>query len=235
MLNLFRLLCLDSLIFVLMQIDGAHLIQCQDQTFLLHPFRALYWVEESALLLADLHLGKATHFRRSGIPVPRGVSDANWDRMISLLLDLSPRKVIFLGDLFHSDHNDEWADLQQLTTGFVNISFTLILGNHDRLDRQHYQNAQLEVCEEALNWGPFSFTHHPLDLVPAGQYNLAGHIHPSVRLRGRGRQRLRLPCFYFGERQGILPAFGSFTGMGEVEVQNRDRVFVIAEDRVISV
>ena len=74
-----------------------------------------------------------------------------------------------------------------------------------------------------------------MEVIPAEKYNLAGHIHPCVRLRGAGRQRLRLPCFYFGDRQGILPAFGTFTGLGDVEVQNGDRVFVIADDRVVEV
>ena len=116
--------------------------KCQDQTFLLHPFRAVYWAEASMLLLADPHFGKATHFRRSGIPVPQGVSDANWDRIISLLLDFSPKEVLFLGDLFHSDYNTEWESLQQLTQQFDTTSFSLVLGSHDRLEEQHYKNEE---------------------------------------------------------------------------------------------
>jgi DNA ligase-associated metallophosphoesterase len=217
-----------------MQQTGLQIIQCQGQTFHLHPFRALYWEEASTLLLADLHLGKAAHFRRAGIPVPRGVSDENWDRLLSLLVDFTPKKVLFLGDLFHSDYNPEWESLGQLKAQFEEISFSLVLGNHDRLDRRHYEAARLQIYEEPLAWGPFLFSHHPLEAIPAEKYNLAGHIHPCVRLRGAGRQWLRLPCFYFGERKGILPAFGAFTGLGDIEVQNGDRVFVIAEDRVVA-
>lgn len=217
-----------------MQASGVHRFQWWEQTFHLHPFRAIFWEERSALLIADLHLGKARHFRRNGLPAPQGVSDANWDRLISLLLDFDPGEVLFLGDLFHSDYNREWDSLRQLTGQFPDVSFALIPGNHDRLEESLYQDARLTIHSEPFAAGPFLLSHHPMDDIPEGCYNLAGHIHPSVRLRGGGRQRLRLPCFYFGERQGILPAFGAFTGTATVNVKNGDQVFVIAEDMVVA-
>ncbi|HNU41619.1 MAG TPA: phosphoesterase, partial [Cyclobacteriaceae bacterium] len=69
---------------------------------------------------------------------------------------------------------------------------------------------------------------------PEGVYNLSGHIHPAVRLKGTGRQSVMLPCFYFGKQQGILPAFGSFTGMARIVPKKEDRIFVIAENKVIA-
>jgi metallophosphoesterase superfamily enzyme len=78
-------------------------------------------------------------------------------------------------------------------------------------------------------------THEPLEIVPDGQYNLAGHIHPGARLVGGGKQALTLPCFYFGKRQGILPAFGSFTGLYRVRIKKDDKVYVIADKKVIDV
>ena len=65
-------------------------------------------------------------------------------------------------------------------------------------------------------------------------YALAGHVHPAVRLRGEG-ESLRLPCFWFGARYGVLPAFGAFTGTAEVRPREGDQVFVIAEDEVLRV
>ena len=82
---------------------------------------------------------------------------------------------------------------------------------------------------------PFLLSHHPMKEVPEGQYNLAGHIHPCVYLSGQGRQRTRLACFYFGEQQGILPAFGTFTGMASLQVKRGEQVYVIAENSVIEV
>lgn len=205
------------------------------ETLLLHPFKAAYWPAEGALLLADLHLGKAAHFRREGLPVPAHVSHVNWDRLISLLLDLQPRRVVFLGDLFHSDYNQEWEEFCQLMAQFSSVRFELVLGNHDILPEGHYRQANLEVYTDGLELPPFLLTHHPLEEVPASFYNLAGHIHPCVYLRGNGRQRARLACFYFGKDQGILPAFGAFTGMGKVWPKAGDQVFVIAGDEVLDV
>jgi metallophosphoesterase superfamily enzyme len=66
-------------------------------------------------------------------------------------------------------------------------------------------------------------------------YNLAGNIHPGVLLQGKGKQAVTLPCFYFGERQGILPAFGSFTGLARIQPKKEDRIFVIAESTVVKI
>lgn len=210
-------------------------VQLEGQTLHLHPFRGAYWEEESVLLLADLHLGKTSHFRRHGLPVPRAVSDENWDRLIAMIVDFSPERVLFLGDLFHSEYNAEWEELNDLIEQFATIQFELVPGNHDILEGHHYERSLLIVHPETLTEPPFLFSHHPLEDVPAGLYNLAGHLHPGVRLRGNGRQRLRLPCFYFGQNQGILPAFGAFTGLGKIEVKEGDRVFVIAEGEVVGI
>lgn len=210
-------------------------IQFFDQTLRLHPYKAIFWQEEKTLLVADVHLGKAQHFRRRGIPVPQGVSDANWDRLISLLLDFQPRRLIFLGDLFHSEYNQEWEELKQLIQQFEHISFELVLGNHDILHESQYTSANLKVHPEPYELAPFLLSHHPMEAIPAECYNLAGHIHPCVYLSGQGRQRTRLACFYFGEEQGILPAFGTFTGMGTIRVKEGEKVYVIADDAVLEV
>ncbi len=205
------------------------------EQLILHSLKGVFWEKMSCLFLADLHLGKATHFRKSGYAVPVAVSDSNWNKLISLLIDFKPERVIMLGDLFHSDYNSEWEDLAQLIEQFSQVRFELVMGNHDILDQSHYNSLGLIVHQHYLELGPFLCTHEPLKEFIPQQYNLSGHIHPCVRIRGRGRQRLRLPCFYFGKRQGILPAFGAFTGMAEVQPKKGDQVFVIAVEEVIQV
>ncbi len=210
-------------------------IQLKDQTLTLHPFKAIFWEEHRTLLLADLHLGKVGHFRRAGIPVPRAASDANWDRLYSLLFDLKPSRVFFLGDLFHSDYNPEWEDLGQLIRQFSSVDFTLVQGNHDILPGHCYEEAGIRVREEGWQVGPFWLTHHPVAEPPPGLYNLAGHIHPGVLLRGMGKFKKKVPCFYFGEKAGLLPAFGTFTGLASVRSRKGDRVFVLAGEEVLEV
>ncbi|MCS6939106.1 MAG: DEAD/DEAH box helicase, partial [Roseiflexus sp.] len=66
-------------------------------------------------------------------------------------------------------------------------------------------------------------------------YTLAGHLHPAVRLNGVGRQRVTLPCFWFGAQVGVLPAFGGFTGAALITPEPGDQVFVIADGEVVAV
>lgn len=70
---------------------------------------------------------------------------------------------------------------------------------------------------------------------PDPGYEIAGHLHPAVRLEGRGRDRLRLPCFWVRPTQCILPAFGGLTGSGRVRPRSGDRIFVVGDGQVAEV
>ncbi len=209
-------------------------IELAGQTFSLHPFKVMYWEEQSILLIADLHLGKSRHFRKEGFPVPQAVGDSNYDKLISVFLDFQPARVVFLGDLFHSDYNKEWLEFEDLMERFPAIQFDLVKGNHDILETGLYDQSRMHIHHEVLAIQPFILTHEPLEEIAEGWYNLSGHIHPCVWLKGRGRQKLRLPCFYFNDQKGILPAFGAFTGMAAIPIKKGDRVFGVTEKSVLA-
>jgi DNA ligase-associated metallophosphoesterase len=196
--------------------------------------KAVFWKKESALLLADLHLGKVNHFRKSGIPVPVRAGDKSLEDLIDLIHLTRPQRVLCLGDLFHSHYNPAWEVFGEIVSHFRTVAFELIIGNHDIMSARQYERKKICVHEQ-LDLGPFSMTHHPAEAVVPGRYNLAGHIHPGVNLRGKGQQSITLPCFYFGKHQGILPAFGMFTGIAKIRPEKGDQVFVIAEQNVIPV
>lgn len=202
--------------------------------FQLYAQKSLYWEKHQALLLADLHLGKVTHFRRAGIPVPARANDQNIERLLHLIQTAHPQRVIFLGDLFHSHYNTEWEVFGELIRHFSAVSFELVLGNHDVMSALQYERHGIQVYDH-LMLDSFLLTHHPLEDIPAGCYNLAGHIHPGVQLKGKGRQSVTFPCFYFGKQQGFLPAFGMFTGMARIRPRKTDQVFVIAEETILPV
>lgn len=211
------------------------LFHFRGQRFHLHPHRAIYWEDAKTLLIADLHLGKARHFRKAGMPVPIEVSEKNIEILEELIQTFHPERFLILGDLFHSSRNYAWDQFQDWLCKHKELSAILIPGNHDYHQRDAYKALGLKVVEEPYEEADFLFSHIPLEEKVPGKYNLAGHIHPAVRLSGEGRQSLSLSCFYFGEWQGLLPAFGKFTGNGYVEVSEGDRVFVVAEDEVIEV
>jgi uncharacterized protein len=199
------------------------------------PEKVLYLPKHKTVLVADLHFGKVNHFRKSGIAVPSKANDKNADTLINVINATKPARVIFLGDLFHSHYNEEWETVGQILKHFSACSFELVLGNHDILSLQQYQRHSIKVFGNQLVIGQWLLTHEPLTSTPENFYNLAGHIHPGARLTGSGRQSMMLPCFYFGKQQGILPAFGSFTGLAAIHPKKDENVFVIAEGRILKI
>ncbi|MDZ7646458.1 MAG: ligase-associated DNA damage response endonuclease PdeM [Cytophagales bacterium] len=176
---------------------------------------------------------KLTILESRASPVPAAANNKNSELLISLLQGTRPDRVIFLGDLFHSHYNEEWEVLGQIRKHFLNCSFELVLGNHDILSALQYERNKMKCYANELREGDFILTHEPMPDVPEGFYNLSGHLHPGVKLKGTGKQTVMLPCFYFAKNQGILPAFGSFTGMARIMPKKEDRVFVLAEDKII--
>lgn len=210
------------------------LIDLKGQTLELLIDKAVYWKTQEALIISDLHFGKVMHFRKAGIAVPPQAIIGNWERFTTLLALKPISRVILLGDLFHSNRNNEWEMFEEIVQSYGNIAYDLVLGNHDILPRVNYQKLRLNASSE-LTVGPFLFTHEPKESNLAEYYNLCGHVHPGIRLRGKGRQTLKLPCFYFGAEQGILPAFGLFTGLGLIEPSKEDRVYVITDQKIIRI
>lgn len=206
------------------------------QTLLLLPEKAIFWEEEKTLIIADIHLGKVGHFRKAGIGIPKQMEQYDLALMSDLIYEYKPEKIIFLGDLFHSDMNNDWDWLVMWRSMFKKINMILVLGNHDILNNKFYKDLNFEL-HNTLNIDPFLFSHEPLkakDLIDGVAYVICGHIHPGVTLKGGARQMLTLPCFHFGARQAIIPAFGKFTGKVCVKNVKGDKVFAVVKNKVIS-
>ena len=203
------------------------------ENLFLHPYKAMYWERQKVLLIADLHLGKATHFRKSGIPIPESIHQPDLERLEHLLIIYKPARIIFLGDLFHSMINNAWKTFKNFCKDRIHIKTELILGNHDILDPSYYEF--LDVHHGVLKIDPFILSHKPLDEENfAGYYNLCGHIHPSVKITGSAKQSIRVECFHFGRNHGILPAYGNFTGTSKVPANTEtDRIFAVTNQKII--
>ena len=204
-------------------------IKIRNQDFVLHPFGAAYWPEQEVLLVADVHLGKVSHFRKHGSAVPVKAIAENFRKLDILRRDFDPEHIVFLGDLFHSSLNKEWLFFE---AWMENISSEVILveGNHDIISPLKYEALGIKLTPE-LVLKNFHLTHHPEERP--GFFNFSGHIHPGVRINGWARQSLKLPCFFKTENQMILPAFGEFTGKHILNPKEGDEVFVITKEEVI--
>ncbi len=207
-------------------------MQIADENMHLLSEKAILMPDHDVLIISDLHFGKVEHFRKNGIGLPANAARKDIKILERLIRSFDAKQVIFLGDLFHSDINDAWTEFKSMLTLFPDRVFHLILGNHDILDESMYGGMELSYQMEINN---LILTHEPMDEIQKGKYNLCGHIHPGVRLRGKGKQTLRIPCFFFGPHTGILPSFGTFTGTHVIKPNDGDRVFVVMDDVVMEV
>lgn len=183
------------------------------------------------LLLADLHFGKTMHFRKAGMPMPPQARDADQSAFLRLLNEKLPRRVILLGDLFHSEHNIEVDEVSMITSQFPSIDFVLVKGNHDVMEDAIYRTMDMVTCD-VMDWHGFVLSHEPLAKTGDSAINIHGHIHPGIVLRGKGRQRIKIPCFHFDGNRLCLPAFGALTGLMRIRPKRSDRIFGITSDGV---
>jgi len=220
--------------------DGTFCIERAGEPVHLRPDGALWLPEHRALLVADLHLGKAQTFRRLGVPVPGGTTRRTLALLDAALADSAARRLVMLGDFLHARQALSPALLDALhdwRRRHARLTMTLVRGNHDRHAGDPPASLGIEPADEPLMLGPWALCHHPQAV--AGRHALAGHWHPCVTLNGPGGDRLRLPCFWFGtvgcDPVGVLPACGAFTGMAPVRRQPGDRVYVLADGAVCPV
>ena len=167
--------------------------------------RALYWARERALLVADLHLEKASFFARHGQMLPPYDSRETLERIALALRETGARRVFTLGDNFHD--GDGAARLEPHARGMLAAltratDWVWITGNHDGGSTEGTEMAELEVSGLLLRHEARRGETRP---------ELSGHFHPKLRLAVRGRSIVR-PCAVASERKLILPAFGALTG-----------------------
>ncbi|QGL81381.1 phosphoesterase [Stenotrophomonas maltophilia] len=167
--------------------------------------RALYWPARQALLLADLHLGKADVFRRAGIALPGGGTGKDLQRLQGLLDARACREVWILGDILHGPAHraawyQQWLGWRERNAA---LDVHVLRGNHD----QQLPHAELQVqIHDEVRLPPFLLRHEP---VPDAELHvIAGHLHPQIALPPLRR---RFPAFRLRDRMTLLPAFSAFT------------------------
>ena len=204
------------------------------EELVLRADKTAFWPARQILFAADVHLGKAASFRAFGVPVPDG-TDATLRTLSNALEETGARRLVFLGDLWHArqGRTDEIIGKFLGWRGrHAAVEMTLVEGNHDLRSGRLPEEANVAEVPEPFSIAPFSLRHYPEE---AEGYVLSGHLHPAAVLEGRGLQAVRLPCFWFGPRVGVLPALGDFTGCATIRAMAGDQVFVVAEDRVLPV
>ncbi len=187
------------------------------QEMVLTADRALYWPRERALLVADLHLEKASYFAQFGQMLPPYDSRETLERLALAIRETGARKVIALGDNFHDDNGTQRLDTH--TTGMLSAltratEWIWITGNHDPgLNSQANRDIGGDAMDE-LSIDSIVLRHKASPEECAAE--ISGHYHPGLKVRAKGRSIAR-PCtvlgtHHSGQQRLILPAFGALTG-----------------------
>ncbi len=178
------------------------------QNFLATPEGALFWPERQTLLVADLHLEKASWFARLGQFLPPYDSHATLSALAECVERSGARRLYCLGDSFHDRFGCDRlpADARALLTGLTSaLDWVWIVGNHD----PGFADDCGGRLEDEVEVGGIVLRHQAVPGDPRPE--LSGHFHPKLRLHLRGRSVSRR-CFIASATKLILPAFGSLTG-----------------------
>lgn len=210
-------------------------INVKGEELVLDKERAVYLPKHGLLVISDLHLGKSAHFRQAGLNVPATIAQNDLQRLDVLLSTYNPETLLINGDMFHHGLNADIDAFKAWRTERKNIKFLLVKGNHDLLDTAEYDNMNIDIEESSFCLGPFCFIHDAPKCTKEELYPISGHIHPGVTVFGKAKQRLKFPCFYFGNDYAILPAFSCFTGLYKIKPKKNERIFAITPNAVVEV
>lgn len=187
-------------------------ISCHNEILTLTNQRALFWKREKMLVLSDLHIGKTAHFRKAGIAIPSIILQNDLNRLEQIIGHFEAETILFVGDLFHAEINKDIDIFHQWKQNFDYCTFELIKGNHDRLKTAFYTSLGISIHTTHYDVFPFRFV-HDANHCNEDTFCISGHTHPGVVMRGKAKQRIKLPCFEVGDTHLILPAFSEFTGL----------------------
>ncbi|GGD45430.1 ligase-associated DNA damage response endonuclease PdeM [Erythrobacter arachoides] len=186
---------------------------CGDE-FRLVQQRALFWPRENALLVADLHLEKASFFAQHGQLLPPYDSRETLERVALAIRETGAKRVYTLGDNFHDSAGS--GRIEEHAAGMLSaltrmVDWVWITGNHDPSMEANSGGTiavELELHGMVLRHQAMRGETRP---------ELSGHYHPRVQLKIHHRH-IRRPCAVVAHNANqtcgrmILPAFGALTG-----------------------
>ena len=211
-------------------------VRAAGESLMLLPPGVVWWARERTLLAADLHVGTSETMQAAGMAVPTGGHEQDLEDLAALVAEHGAGRLVVLGDFLHASAGATPTVAAMVTAWRerLGVPVWLLIGNHDRTVAEAPGAWPFDRVADRIEAEPFLLTHHHRDVdakpIPHEPFRICGHLHPVVRLEGRG-DRLRLRCFVRDAGQLILPAFGRMTGGAVVEPSGgRDRYPVTADE-----
>jgi len=192
-------------------------LQANGQVLWLLPERAVFLPESDTLIVADAHVG---------------VTDESLAVLSDLVRRLEVNRIIFLGDFLHAARAEPaaMAAVLRWRERHGRLELTLVRSRLDPRIVEPPVVLDVQAVDEPLMHRGLALCHRPQPIE--GAFVLAGYVYPCVSIGGRRHDWQRLPCFWFSPHFGVLPAFGTFTGMQAIKPAKGERIFGAAADRV---
>ena len=198
------------------------------------PSRALFIPSTEELFISDIHLGKAEYFQQNGIPLTNNSDEHNLSRIKTIVKKHNPKKLIILGDLFHSKYSisNKLRKKLEILPKEISTEIELVLGNHDL-------GCKLEniKCLDLIKTKSIIFSHEPINTNSSknNTLNICGHYHPKLYLKD-SNDKLSFRCFAMDKKKNILylPAFGDLTGGYPCE-KSFKKWAIISENEIIEI
>jgi DNA ligase-associated metallophosphoesterase len=209
-------------------------IELRGETLEVWPERVVYWPERRTLMLADSHWGREDEFEPLGIAVPGCTLQAELSTLGDCIARSDAQRLIVLGDMIHSDPGIT-SHLRETIANWRrrhDIELLVVPGNHEQQLDAFPDDWNISVTEPQLEIGPFVLQHRPGS--SSDGYVLAGHLHPTVDLRGNS-DRVNLPCFHLGPDYGVLPAFCDTKDGVAMPRRSDDRIYAITDKTIVDV
>jgi DNA ligase-associated metallophosphoesterase len=214
-----------------------------DADIVLLPGRAAFLPKTSTVVCSDIHLGKAATFRHAGMAIPEGSAQHDLQRLTGIVQTCGARRLLITGDLFHARSGctqqvlDEFSAFCEQLRQSHDTRIVLVLGNHEQSLGKKFRPHEIGInrCEEEIIEPPFRFIHDHqshFDAQP-DSFTIAGHVHPTVTIKGTSGDRLTCRCFVTTGTTLTLPAFGSFTGGHKISPSDGTRVWLAQIDGVM--
>lgn len=191
-------------------------LEASGQALWLLPEKAIFLPESDTLVLADAHVNAET-----------------LQVLNALVKRLEATRIIFLGDFLHAARSDPavMAAVMRWRERHGALELTLVRSRLEMRIVEPPVALDIQTFDEPLMHRGLVLCHRPQPV--AGHFVLAGYVCPCVSVGGRAHDWHRLPSFWFSPLSGVLPAFGTFTGMQAVRAAQGERIFACAGERVV--
>ena len=167
--------------------------------------RCLILDRERTLVIGDLHLGYEKALEDEGVYIPRMNTESIRDSLNRIISKYEPETIVLLGDIKHDfrrakfEGKEEVRRILDLILGAADV--ILIKGNHDNYLQNIVSDYGLQAVEHA-DIGGYRLEHGHVDsgVRPV----IIGHEHPSVRIAGALSGGVKVQCFMYARKEGVI-------------------------------